>query len=81
MEIKALVFVNIDFDRYGRTQLAFGSLVELLDKLPNVDAVLTERGANRGRRGCLAGGDLQFYNRNQFFFLFCHRFASRVLRA
>ena len=42
-----------------RPDIVLGALIEFLGESHNVYAVLTQCGADRGRRGCLAGRDLQ----------------------
>ena len=58
-EGEAAVCVNGDDNRDLETNLILGALVEVLNELRDVDAVLTQSGAYRGRSGCLAGVDLQ----------------------
>lgn len=58
-EGEGTVSVNRDNDRDLKTSLILGTLVEFLDELRNVDAVLAESRADRGRRSCLCSGDLQ----------------------
>lgn len=48
---------------------ALGALVEVLGELADVDAVLAKRGADRGSRRCLAGGNLESDVSNYFL---CH---------
>ena len=58
-EGEGAVGVNRDNDRDLKTSLILGTLVEFLDELGNVDAVLAESRADRGRRSCLCSRDLQ----------------------
>ena len=52
-----------------KTHVVLGALVEFLGEGRDVDAVLTERGADRGRGSCLASGDLQL---NVADYFLCH---------
>ena len=58
-EGEGTVSVDRDDDRDLETSLILGALVEFLDELGNVDAVLAECRADRGRCSCLCSRDLQ----------------------
>ena len=58
-EGEAAVGVNRDDNRDLEAGLILGTLVEFLDELGNVNAVLAKSRADRGRSGCLCGGNLQ----------------------
>ena len=58
-EGEAAVGVDRDHDGDLKTGLILGTLVELFDELRDVDAVLTQSRADRGRSGGLGGRDLQ----------------------
>src|SRR5690606_1561864 len=53
------IAVDGDLHRSGDTLLVLRPGVELLAELHDVDAVLTERGADRGRRIGLSAGDVE----------------------
>ena len=58
-EGEAAVGVNGDDNRNLEAGLILGTLVELLDELGNVNAVLAESRTDRGRSGCLCGRNLK----------------------
>ena len=68
-EREAAVGVHGDDDRDHHAHVALGALVEVLGELADVDAILAERGADRGSRRCLAGGNLESDVSNYFL---CH---------
>ena len=63
--------VSVDSDDYGNLVALhiLGAGVEFLDDSSDVNAVLTQSGADRGRSSCLSGVDLQFDNASDFL---CH---------
>ena len=57
--VKGTVGVYRDDNRDNQSGILLGALVEFLRKCHNIHAVLTQRRANRGRRRCFAGWDLE----------------------
>ena len=66
---KAAVCVNSDNNRNLVAFHVLGAGIEFLDESSDVNAVLTQSGADRGRSSCLSGVDLQFDNASDFL---CH---------
>ena len=60
--------VSVDSDDYGNlvTLHVLGAGIEFLDESSDVNAVLTQSGADRGRSGCLSGVDLKLNNASDF---------------
>ena len=59
-ECEGTIRIDGDDDGDYKTHVILRSLVEFLCERHDVDAVLTERGADGRSRSCLTGGNLQF---------------------
>ena len=58
-KVKRSVVVNRNDNRNRRSVVLFRSVIKLLDKLPQVNAELTQRRTNRRRRSGLTTGHLE----------------------
>src|SRR3954454_15366319 len=79
LEVERPVFVHGDLNRDDVPTLRLGRRVVLLAELHDVDAVLTQRGADRRRRVGRTGLDLQLDDRRKLLLLGWHFFVSFLL--
>lgn len=73
-----MVGVNSDNDRDKKSDIVLGALIEFLRESHDVDTVLSECRADRGRRSCFTGRNLQLDVGNYFLSHGCLSFLATV---